>query len=349
MINVILQPAGGSEARIHYRDTIDQPVSIDRLRRHLSDSAMATLGLGPDVRGVPTWGVKPSQRRLWERIGPGDVVLFTGDGNVFASATILGKIHSAGLARDLWQVDREDGQTWEYVYFVDRPVRQAIGYAALNDAVGYAPNAVPLGFRILDEARSEAVLARFPQLVVAGATSPEIVEAEQAIARAAGKAKGGGQGFQLSPAARTAIEHHAMDRVQQYYEGLGWKVARVQVDRPYDLLCTKGDQKLHVEVKGTMSPGVKVVVTAGEVRHAQQGSVSIALAVVSRITLQSVSHGKTTATSGTLRVQHPWNIDPERLEPIGYFYRRLPMEMERAVDSELDVGSVRSHHVAPSP
>ena len=229
------------------------------------------------------------------------------------------------------------------------PCDRRFGYAALNDAVGYAPNAVPLGFRILDEARSEAVLARFPQLVVAGATSPEIVEAEQAIARAAGKAKGGGQGFQLSPAARTAIEHHAMDRVQQYYEGLGWKAARVQVDRPYDLLCTKGDQKLHVEVKGTMSPGVKVVVTAGEVRHAQQGSVSIALAVVSRITLQSVSHGKTTATSGTLRVQHPWNIDPERLEPIGYFYRRLPMEMERAVDSELDVGSVRSHHVAPSP
>ena len=146
MINVILQPAGGPEARIHYRDTIDQPVSIDRLRRHLSDSAMATLGLGPDVRGVPTWGVKPSQRRLWERIGPGDVVLFTGDGNVFASATILGKIHSAGLARDLWQVDREDGQTWEYVYFVDRPVRQAIRLRGAQRCGRLCPERSPLGF-----------------------------------------------------------------------------------------------------------------------------------------------------------------------------------------------------------
>ena len=349
MINVILQPAGGPEARIHYRDTIDQPVSIDRLRRHLSDSAMATLGLGPDVRGVPTWGVKPSQRRLWERIGPGDVVLFTGDGTSLHRPRFSGRFIVRAWpvisGRSIVRTGRPGSTSISWTVPCDR----RFGYAALNDAVGYAPNAVPLGFRILDEARSEAVLARFPQLVVAGATSPEIVEAEQAIARAAGKAKGGGQGFQLSPAARTAIEHHAMDRVQQYYEGLGWKVARVQVDRPYDLLCTKGDQKLHVEVKGTMSPGVKVVVTAGEVRHAQQGSVSIALAVVSRITLQSVSHGKTTATSGTLRVQHPWNIDPERLEPIGYFYRRLPMEMERAVDSELDVGSVRSHHVAPSP
>ena len=56
-------------------------------------------------------------------------------------------------------------------------------------------------------------------------------------------------------------------RVQ--YESEGWKVVSVEAEKlGYDLRCTRAELEEHVEVKGTQSPEVCFIVTAGEVRNA---------------------------------------------------------------------------------
>jgi hypothetical protein len=59
---------------------------------------------------VPTWGVTPGgrevNRKKWERIAPGDVVLMARDSEIFVSARVTYKTHNEPLADDLWGARR---------------------------------------------------------------------------------------------------------------------------------------------------------------------------------------------------------------------------------------------------
>lgn len=161
MTHVILQPAGDNNAREHYGETVEFPVPLERLSRFISSSDRQTLEAHYHDRPVPTWGVTPGGRGMnrtkWERIEPGDVVLMARHGEIFVSGTVTHKTHSRSLARDLWGED-DDGQTWEYLYFIDEVRSEAIPYERLNDAAGYTPSARVQGFSVLDEEKSARIL-----------------------------------------------------------------------------------------------------------------------------------------------------------------------------------------------
>lgn len=157
MTQVVLAPAG-----THYADSIESPVPMERLTRFLEPGDVARLReIYPD-RPVPTWGVTPGGRdtnvRKWQRIVPGDVVLMARAGQLIASGTVTHTAHNRALAASLWGIDA-NGDTWEYLYFLDGVREQAIPYAELNQAAGYAPGNVVQGFNVLSEARSAAILA----------------------------------------------------------------------------------------------------------------------------------------------------------------------------------------------
>jgi hypothetical protein len=69
----------------------------------------------------------------------------------------LFKTISAELAEDLWGTD-EEGQTWQYLYFLDRIQRHALPYAEFNQAAGYKQGFIPRGAIVLKEPRSTSVL-----------------------------------------------------------------------------------------------------------------------------------------------------------------------------------------------
>lgn len=94
------------------------------------------------------------------RIETGDVTLFAGNGHIFASATVVAKIHSQSLAIDLWQTNSK-GETWEYIYFLDELTEHDIPYKEFNSTVGYQSNYVIQGFSILNEDKSDLFLNRF--------------------------------------------------------------------------------------------------------------------------------------------------------------------------------------------
>ena len=78
-----------------------------------------------------------------------------------------------------------------------------------------------------------------------------------------------GAGFG-SPERNRKVEKAAVDFVTRDYEKRGWDVQSVEAKRlGYDLLCTKGRNAEHVEVKGISGKESAFIITSGEVETAR--------------------------------------------------------------------------------
>ena len=122
----------------------------------------------------------------------------------------------------------------------------------------------------------QEAISLFPQLRAAvdqaKAQSPgfmpisPVEQAEEAVKDAAGKVarRGRGQGFQLDQEAKVAVEALAMNMATEFYSQ-DWDVEDVHGTESYDLICRRGDEVKHVEVKGTTTDGAEVILTPNEV------------------------------------------------------------------------------------
>jgi hypothetical protein len=147
--------------------------------------------------------------------------------------------------------------------------------------------------------------------------SPEAdAEEESAIAVEKALARSKGQGFARTAEERKALEEHAMTAAKKHFQDKGFKVKDVSAKRPYDLLCTKGNREIHVEVKGTTTDGEKIVLTNNEVKHACETKNSCALFV-----FHSISIKGTVTSGGQQDIIDPWELQNEHLTPVSYTYR----------------------------
>lgn len=85
---------------------------------------------------------------------------------------------------------------------------------------------------------------------------------------------------------REIVERVAVDRAIDFYRSNGFEVT--EKGKPYDLLCTKGELVVHVEVKGTTGAGERVVLTRNEILDARDGNWRSDLFVVFGIDLSCV-------------------------------------------------------------
>ncbi|MFD7369277.1 MrcB family domain-containing protein [Nocardiopsis alba] len=155
---------------------------------------------------------------------------------------------------------------------------------------------------------------------IPGDTAVEVLEAEEAAARTAGRRRSGtGQGRRMSAAERKALEDHSVGRATAHFEAEGWSVEDVGAKEPYDLLLTRGDERLHVEVKGTTSEGAQVILTRAEVEKQREFAPHNALVVVHSIELdRTVSPPE--AKGGVLHCTSPWEIREQHLKVVSYVY-----------------------------
>lgn len=167
--------------------------------------------------------------------------------------------------------------------------------------------------------------ARPSGLVLASPTE----QAEEAVKDAAGKVacRGRGQGFQLDQEAKVAIEALAMNMATEFYSK-AWDVKDVHGTESYDLICRRGDEVKHVEVKGTTTDGAEVILTPNEVRHAQENKFT-ALFVVSNIMVERAEDGTVTATGGKHHCYDPWRLNQGTLTPLGFRYQ-VPAQQDPA-------------------
>jgi hypothetical protein len=151
------------------------------------------------------------------------------------------------------------------------------------------------------------------------ASAAEQIEA--AVAEAAGKVarRGRGQGFQLDQDVKVAVEAHAMNMATEFYAH-AWDVEDVHGRESYDLLCHRGDEVRHVEIKGTTTDGAEVILTPNEVRHARENKCT-ALFVLSNVEIERAQDGTVTATGGIRHLYDPWRLDDGALTPLGFRYQ----------------------------
>jgi Domain of unknown function (DUF3883) len=127
-----------------------------------------------------------------------------------------------------------------------------------------------------------------------------------------------GRRFMTSVVERRAVELRAMDVARTHLASSWPEVEDVSARKPFDFLCSNGEQILHVEVKGTTLDGSVVLLTRNEVEHARTHSGSTALMVVSRIELNALDDGSVVASGGKLRTFEPWKIADTVLVPMTY-------------------------------
>jgi hypothetical protein len=151
------------------------------------------------------------------------------------------------------------------------------------------------------------------------AEQDEITSARNALAELAGEPSEG-QGYSSFSSRRKAIEARAMLKATDYYTRRGWTVTDVSAKRSYDLRCTRGSERLHVEVKGTTSNGDAVLLTRNEVEHARGAFPHVALFVVANI---RVSGDPPRATGGRVQRKEPWDIAQGQLTPLAFEYRHV--------------------------
>lgn len=129
--------------------------------------------------------------------------------------------------------------------------------------------------------------------------------------------RGRGQGRQIDPVRRKKVEQHAMGIAAAHYKSRGYSVEDTSAFKPYDLVCTSKTDLRRVEVKGTISDGATVEVTAGEVNAARQDGISTDLFIVSLIEV-AASGERVTCSGGVIRLLANWNPSDLDLEPTSF-------------------------------
>ncbi|MGW6715135.1 MrcB family domain-containing protein [Streptomyces globisporus] len=163
---------------------------------------------------------------------------------------------------------------------------------------------------------------------IPGDPTPEVLEAEQSAAVVAGRRSTrratrptrSGQGFRLTAAERRAIERRSVHVATGFFEAQGWSVKDVGDRESFDLLLTRGEERLRAEIKGTTSAGHDVILTRAEVEKQRRYHPYNALVVVHSIALNRTAE-EPVASGGILHCTSPWEIADEDLTVISYAYR----------------------------
>jgi Domain of unknown function (DUF3883) len=166
----------------------------------------------------------------------------------------------------------------------------------------------------------KGVEAQGLEVMLAGGAQPDrqVEEAKRTLEGVARPPRGGGQGRGLNAEQRRAVELRAVAVATLWLEEDGWDVEDVSLERRgYDLHATRGDEELHVEVKGTTGSGASVILTPNEVRHAGADPSRAVLSVVSGIELSETDGGRR-GDGGVNRVFNRWRVSDGALEPVGY-------------------------------
>lgn len=155
-------------------------------------------------------------------------------------------------------------------------------------------------------------------LAVPGDPAAEVVDAMLLAEEASGSRRPRAR-LKMTAEERKAIENRAVSLVTVSLESHGYRVRDVGATESYDLDAKRGSDRLFVEVKGTTSPGIEVVLTKNEVALHLREHPNNMLAVVSNIHLDN-SGMIPIASGGDLRLISPWSIEPASLTPLSYTY-----------------------------
>ncbi len=170
---VAIQPSSSKDAKVHFDDTVRNAVDINSYRSEIGDDFDDLSQLAPEGE-LSFWGVKSgkndSNLSKFMRLSSGDLVVFTGGKKAHAVGRIIHVFRNRDFARSLWGADSE-GNTWELMYALDDIRFIDLSYDQVRIAIGSKGKDNFMGFRVLDDHKSEglsrllanAAIARHPR------------------------------------------------------------------------------------------------------------------------------------------------------------------------------------------
>lgn len=90
----------------------------------------------------------------------GDPALIYRNKNFEYYAFVIYKTRNAELAMHLWSVN-QDGETWEYMYFLSNLSEVSVPVVTFNELVGYQQHYIPQGFSVVNQEKTSSLISRY--------------------------------------------------------------------------------------------------------------------------------------------------------------------------------------------
>lgn len=160
--NLFVFSAADSVAQANLSVSITQPIPIQRVLHFVGTEDAATLqALEATNSGLYGWGAVPGPMndKYYETLKPGDYIICVYGSRCRFVATVSYKLDNAALARALWG-DAEEGQTWQYMFFMTRPIPVDVPLVELD---AFLPSRV-FGFARVGDAKLQQIVDSFSTL-----------------------------------------------------------------------------------------------------------------------------------------------------------------------------------------
>jgi len=159
-VRVHIHPCGDSQSGSHYDATIKHPVPMERMRPFLTDEqAREVSALRLDA--ISTYGVTAGKnlqnRKQWEDMRPGDIVLLYRQKKVFETGVVLYTFENPELAIELWQTT-ENGDTWQCMYLIGHLQPADIDVVTLSSILGYKPTWIAQRYQRFNAVQSQEIV-----------------------------------------------------------------------------------------------------------------------------------------------------------------------------------------------
>ena len=159
--NIFIFTAGDPSARLHLDESIDTPIPLQTALASVSPDNHALISKVDPEYGLYAWGAipGPQNKRRWDRMQEGDIVLCVYDSSYRYAARMVKKIDSEDLSRVVWGQDPA-GRTWSLIYFLTQPQKLDIPLVELADYLHQSYQ----GFTRIGDERATRIEADFGSL-----------------------------------------------------------------------------------------------------------------------------------------------------------------------------------------
>jgi hypothetical protein len=166
-IFLVYMPPGNLEAMTHYRDTIQQRVSFERVRRFVSDGIAERIKHVFGNRPIAVWGSRDSSanRSRFEKMSEGDDLLIVEGDTIKFMGKVALKTVNPDLSRALWHnINTAETSGWDLIYFIANPIELEVPFTAFCRLFGYEDDYQLRGLTTVANDRLESFYDRYDDL-----------------------------------------------------------------------------------------------------------------------------------------------------------------------------------------
>jgi hypothetical protein len=135
MPSVVLQQVSNKFARDNASKTLDKPIALKYVEKHLSPEEFQKIeSKCPDGR-VYIWGAKAERVHQFGKMPHGkSLVLFRRNTEVYKCGVLIQWVYNPGLAEHLWGLD-SDNETWGMIFFLKDTKELSVSASEINKLI----------------------------------------------------------------------------------------------------------------------------------------------------------------------------------------------------------------------